>query len=144
MIATLDIYFQSIPIWTKIGFWAVMCGIISMTLYRRLSPQQKLITLKEAQKNSRSTLRNYDGDMAGLYVLIGKDLNISFRHMGLMLIPTLIAITPVIYVMVELADYYQDVRVLPWHYDWIGSVEILFLLVMLPVSLIIKFAYKIH
>ncbi|MFW0777253.1 MAG: hypothetical protein ACN2B6_05995 [Rickettsiales bacterium] len=121
-----------------------MCGIISMTLYRRLSPQQKLITLKEAQKNSRSTLRNYDGDMAGLYVLIGKDLNISFRHMGLMLIPTLIAITPVIYVMVELADYYQDMRVLPWHYDWIGSVEILFLLVMLPVSIIIKFAYKIH
>lgn len=114
-----------------------------MWLYFKLSPQRKLAELSQRQKVSRLALKQYDGDMAGLYRMIGNDLKISFTHMGLMLLPTLVAIAPVVYVMMGLTAHYPG-DLLPWHAEWISDAEMLFLLVMLPVSLLIKFAFRVH
>ena len=133
MIETLDPALAFLPVWARISLWALVCSALSMWLYRQLSPQAALKALKEAQGASRKRLRGYDGDMAGLYRLIGTDLKISLRQMKLILLPTLVAVAPVVYVMLVLADFYTGENA-----EWI------FLGTMLPASLAIKYMFRIH
>lgn len=72
-------------------------GIISMWVYKRLSPQFFLMDNRDAQRASRSVLRHYDGDLMGLYSLIGKDLYITLLRIKKILIPTMASLlTPAI------------------------------------------------
>ena len=69
-------------------------GSLSMFIYAKLAPQQKLAELKTRLAQSRKTLAGYDGDMRGLFPLIGNDLSITLQQLRLIFIPALVGVAP--------------------------------------------------
>jgi hypothetical protein len=77
-------------------FSGLIAGACSMLIYMRLTPQQKLASIKAQIQQSRQAIAAYDGDMKGLFPLIGKDLSITFRQIRLVFLPAVISIAPCI------------------------------------------------
>ncbi|MEI6563061.1 MAG: hypothetical protein WCO42_02000 [bacterium] len=134
-----------LPDLAKIAVWAVLCSIISMALYRWLSPQKRLAAAKDDANRTRLTLSRYDGPGDGLPPLIRASLLAALRHMGLCLGPALVSSIPVIAIFLWMnAVYGTPARdTLSFGPSWFRAWYVPFSVVMLAASLTIKKVWRI-
>lgn len=94
------ILLQSVsPFWVVV-FWATMAGAVSMALYTFLTPQNKLLEIKKEIGKAQGELIRHEGDFAGLQKANAKVLKLSFKRLGLVLLPTLVALPPALFLIV--------------------------------------------
>lgn len=89
-----------LPDLLRVILWGAVGGIVSMLLFRALSRQQRLGELKREQRVVRESLDGYDGPMGEAWPLLGRMLGLSFRQVGLVLGPAIIASLPALSVIV--------------------------------------------
>lgn len=77
-------------------FMGVTAGIASMLLYLRVSPQEKMKSLKLECSSIQQQLSAYEGDFRGALALTSQNLRITFRRFLCALGPSLLAGLPVI------------------------------------------------
>jgi hypothetical protein len=114
--------------------WAIMASAISMALYKKISPQQKIAALKLEQRESRTALRKYDGEMAGLYSLLRADLTISVKQLGLVFVPAILSLIPCIYITYRVLTIYSEY----------SDAEIIYFSALVIASFLIKIIWKIQ
>ncbi len=132
-----------VPLTLRIIFLGVLFSLICMSIYFWISPQNKILTLKVMQKESRRHLRNHEGNFTDLYTLIWKDLKLTFLNFGLIFFPALISMFPLLYVTHDLGETYNKLYSTQYFY-WLGNAEIIFFTTLIAVSLVIKRYFKIH
>jgi hypothetical protein len=71
-------------------FWALLGAVVATELYRLLSPQHRLATVKNELRAAQRRLSNYDGEFAGAWPLMGGLLGLAFRRL-MMVLPAAIA-----------------------------------------------------
>lgn len=126
----------------RIVIWGCLSAAFSMGLYAKLSPQKKLLLLKEEQKASRKQLMSYDGEWDGLSTLIKRDLSLSLKQMGLIFLPFVLSVAPVVVLMTYLLDIYTSTYT-SFGPEWMRGFEFWYILSLLVVSLYLKFKFHI-
>lgn len=133
-----------LPPAASVALWAIFSSSISMALYARLAPQATLSALKQRQKATRQQLLAYDGAWEGAWKLMRENLSVSFRLIGLCLVPVMAATLPVAWIMYGLYQCYpQQVRIIPFGPVWMQGFDMYYLLVLLVISLFIKVRFRI-
>lgn len=74
----------------------IVAGALSMLLYGRWSPQERLQELKLQCNALQRQMSEYDGDFSGARALAQRNLRLSFRRLGLALGPSLLSGIPVL------------------------------------------------
>lgn len=99
-VTAIDAALQSIlPPLACIILWGTFSAVLSMVLYKLLSPQKKLQALKAAQKHARTQLLAHEGDFSSLQQLITKDIGLSLKQIALIFPAFFITVLPVIAIM---------------------------------------------
>jgi hypothetical protein len=143
IVASIDASMGGIPFLLRLIIWAIASAGISMALYARISPQQKLTHMKATQKETRRQLMRYDGNWDGLQALIIKDLSLALKQVGTVLLPFIISVAPMIWLMLQLAALYEGQTYSSFGPDWMRGFEFWYILVVIIASLIIKIKFKI-
>lgn len=86
--------------------WAVIGSLLTLGLYRLLSPQARIGQVKREARTARQRLYAYDGELAGAWPLISAQLGASLRHIGLVLPATMLAVLPLISLLTWLETAY--------------------------------------
>jgi len=86
----------------RVVLWGALMSVVTMLLYRLLSPQEKLARLRAETGESRRKLAEFDGELEGLWPLVGESLALSLRQIGTIFVPALIASLPVVSCLVWL------------------------------------------
>ena len=92
--------------------WGLVGSIVSMGVYRLISPQARIAELRHAAVSARRRMAAYDGEFSGLGDVALTSLGLSFRHVGAVLLPAVFASLPVICLLAWLSNSYgyQDPR----------------------------------
>jgi len=77
-----------------------------MAVYKRISPQTRIAQLRKAAVEARRRMAAYDGEFSGLGEVAFTSLGLSFRHVGAILLPAVIASLPVICLLAWLSNTY--------------------------------------
>ena len=80
----------------RVVIWATLAGAGSMYLYRLISPQEKLQAIQNDVKTAQKVMADYKGDLAGMWPLIGHNLKLALKRVGISFMPSLIAGLPMI------------------------------------------------
>lgn len=94
------------PETARILLWAAAAAILSMLLYRVLSPQRRLAQLAAEERLLRSRLNDTPAEMAEGLASAGRLLRLALLRLGLVLLPALAAALPVICIMIWLNAHY--------------------------------------
>lgn len=101
--ATLDgALTKVLPPVGRLMVWAALAGVVSVLLYRALSPQRRIAAAKARAAALRRRLDGHDGAFAEALPLLRAQLGASLRHVGLVLPGTLLAALPVLSLLVWL------------------------------------------
>lgn len=100
-----------LPPLLRLVVWAAIAGAGTLLLYRLLSPQQAIAEAKQAARQARQRLQQFDGELDEARPLIAAQFRTAFRHLGLVLIPSLVAALPLIALLSWLETDYS--RALP-------------------------------
>jgi hypothetical protein len=79
--------------------WAAVAGALSMILYARLTPQDRIRRLKRVSARVQERLRSYEGDFQGAMALSRRNVGLALSRLWLSAGPSLVAGIPVIAVM---------------------------------------------
>ncbi|HCE40404.1 hypothetical protein Y5W_00840 [Alcanivorax sp. 521-1] len=90
----------------RLAVWAVLAGVGTLLLYRLLSPQKRIGQAKRDAREARRALNGFDGEFSEAGPLIKAQFTTAFRHLGLVLIPTLISILPLLALLTWLEGHY--------------------------------------
>lgn len=131
-----------LPPLLAVSLWAMLSAVFSMLIYAKISPQQKMLAAKDAQRASRKALLAYDGNLRGMYALIGKDLRLSLRMIGMAIIPFALAALPVMGLMLALSPLYPNTLTTIGP-EWMQGFDFWYIVVLIVVSLIIKITFRI-
>lgn len=93
----------------RLALWAVLAAVVSMGLYAWLSPQSHLSTLKAQLLAARRAVNTYDGDFGGVWPLMRRMLGLSFRQVGMVIGPVLLASLPILFLLVWISNAYGPV-----------------------------------
>jgi hypothetical protein len=99
ILSFLDGLLQFLPPLVRLILWGLVSGVLSMLLYAALSPQGRLTAIKQELQEARSELARSDESFDELMVLVQRNLLLSFKHLGLVVLPALIASLPLISVL---------------------------------------------
>lgn len=99
-----------LPDFFRLILWGVLCGWLTMLVYRRLSRQEAIAELKAQQKVQQEAITRFDGEFDELMPLIRRTFSLGFRQLGLSLGPALLATIPVLFIVawVATAFVYQQ------------------------------------
>ena len=92
-----------LPPLIRLVLWGVAAGWLTMLVYRRLSNQEKIGSLKAEQKAQQKRIAEFDGEFSELMPLVRATLDTGFRQLGLALGPALLATVPVLFLVVWVA-----------------------------------------
>ena len=95
-----------LPPAARLILWGILAGWLTMLLYRRLSNQEKIGTLKERQKQLQREINAFDGEFEHLLPMIREALATGMRQLGLALGPALLATVPILFLVFWLAGEY--------------------------------------
>jgi hypothetical protein len=129
------------PLWRVVA-WAVLSAGLSMAIYFFISPQKKIVGLKEEQKSARQLLLKHDGDFDELKKLIGADLALTLRQLKHMLFPFLLSLAPLFVLMIPLAEIYNQ-ALTDMGPSWTHGFEFWYVATLVVASLLIKVIFKI-
>lgn len=87
----------------RLILWGILCGWLTMLVYRRLSRQEAIADLKAQQKVQQEAIAGFDGEFDELMPLIRKTFSLGFRQLGLSLGPALLATIPILFIVAWVA-----------------------------------------
>lgn len=96
----------ALPPLARLVAWAALAGVVSVLLYRALSPQRRIAATKAQAAALRRRLDTHDGALGEALPLLRAQLAASLRHVGLVLPATLLASLPVLTLLVWLDTAY--------------------------------------
>lgn len=123
--------------------WGVLTAIISMAIYAKIAPQEKIRTLKAEQKANKSVLKAYEGEFDGMSALLKKDIGYSLKLVAVSLLPFVVSLAPVVLLMYGLEELNTNTVYPTLGAEWTGNFDFWFLLSAIVVSLAIKIIFKI-
>lgn len=88
----------------RILMWGALGAVVSMELYRLLSPQARIRAVRGELEATRRQMAGFDGSFAEGRPLIGRLLALSWRQLALVAPAALLASVPMIMVMVWLSN----------------------------------------
>jgi hypothetical protein len=96
----------ALPPLVRLILWAIAAAILSLALYRWLSPQRRIAEIKTAAIAARQRLNAHDGDLESALPLMRQSMVLAVRHVGLVLPAALVASLPVLALLVWLDGAY--------------------------------------
>ena len=84
----------------------VVAGAVSMLVYARLSPQEKLQSLKSQATDLQQQMASFDGDFSGAMALAQQNLRLSLKRLGIALGPSLVSGIPVLAALPVIGEAY--------------------------------------
>lgn len=96
-----------LPPLARILLWALLAALLTMELYRLLSPQERLATIKRQSREARQRLNAYAGTFAEAGPLINRVLTLALRHIRLVVPATLGTALPLLVLVVYLHTTYS-------------------------------------
>jgi hypothetical protein len=88
----------------------IACGIVggvaSMLVYGRFSPQGQLKELKLQAADLQQQMSHFDGELAGAMALASQNLKLSFRRLGVAMVPSLWSGLPVLLALLVVREQY--------------------------------------
>lgn len=97
-----------LPAIVHVFAWGIFAGWISMWIYRRTSHQDRLTAIRRELAAAQRALTNYDGEFRGLMPLIGRQLGLAFRQMGVTVMPALLAGLPMLFLLPWLSNQFES------------------------------------
>ncbi len=122
-----------LPDTARLLLWAVIGALVSMGLYRVLSPQRRIAQGKRDLARARQRLDAYDGELDGAWPLIGTLLGTAFAQVGRVGAPAVLASLPLLSLLAWLSTAYGydypgpgtapaiDVVPSPLRAEWLAS-----------------------
>lgn len=98
--------FGFLPAMVRIVIWAAIAALLSLELYRVLSPQAKVSGLKSELAEAQKRLNAFDGEFEDAWPLIGRMLSLAFQRIFIILPATLLASLPVLTMVVWMDSAY--------------------------------------
>jgi hypothetical protein len=95
----LDGLLQFLPALFRLLLWGFVSGLLSMLLYALISNQARLSSLKLEIRGTRAELATSDGSFDELLQVVQRALGLSFKHLGLVLLPAFFASLPLVCVL---------------------------------------------
>lgn len=87
--------------------WGCVMAIVSMGLYRLVSPQRKIATLRMEAAAARQQLATFDGEFEQLMPMVRRSLLLSMRQIGWIFFPALLASLPLVASLLWLDSAYS-------------------------------------
>jgi hypothetical protein len=88
---------------TRIAIWGLLSGALTIPIYWVLSPQNGIRDCKSASRRNRLELKDYDGEFSGAKGLLLKNVTLSFKLLGMVILPTLASSLPIVAMMLWLS-----------------------------------------
>lgn len=85
-----------LPATLRVMLWAAILAVGTMLLYKWLSPQERIGRAKREAREARRKLNTFDGEFADAGPLIRDQFVTAFKHIGLVVPGTIIAILPLL------------------------------------------------
>lgn len=144
-VIAFDQWLQSfMPPLASVAIWALISSVVSMGMYAKLAPQHRLAGLKDRQKALRKQMLTFDGEWDEAKKLVGENLSVSLRLIGLCIGPVLVATVPIVWIMFALYECYSEqVIFIPVGPDWIQNFDMYYLLLLIVFSIYIKIRFRI-
>lgn len=95
-----------VPPSVSVAIWAAVAAVLSLELYRLVSPQTKIERLKLDAREAQRELGTYDGEFGGAAPLIRRTLALSLTRVAIVLPATLVAALPIVVLLVWLSNSY--------------------------------------
>jgi hypothetical protein len=95
-----------LPPLARLILWAVAAAIVSLSIYRWLSPQRRITETKAEAVEARRRLNAHDGDLESAMPLMRRSVGLALRQVGLVLPGALVASLPVLALLVWLDATY--------------------------------------
>lgn len=84
----------------RLAFWAVLGAVLSMLIYRLLTPQRRIAGIERITRRLRRRLDQHEGELREGFSLIGKMLRLSLERLRLVVGPALVGALPIIFLVV--------------------------------------------
>lgn len=85
-----------LPLAIRIALWAILLAVITLALYKGLSPQARIGRAKREAREARQALNRFDGEFADAGPLIKRQFATALRHIALVVPGTVISILPLL------------------------------------------------
>lgn len=109
LLARADGLVSGLPEWLRVTLWALVGAALSMELYRLLSPQAHIRTVKATLAEAQAKVAAFDGPFEEGWPLIRRMLALALRRVWLVLPATLAASVPLLVLILWLAVAYGAV-----------------------------------
>jgi len=93
----------ALPEFLRLLVWGVICGWLTMVVYRLLSRQEAIAELKSQQKVQQEAISQFDGEFNELMPLIRRTFSLGFKQLGLSIGPALLATIPILFIVAWVA-----------------------------------------
>ncbi len=114
ILAWLDHYLLGwLPAALRVVLWGLLSALGSMWLYKAISPQKRLAQIKSQVMESRRELNSFDGELTQLWPLLGRNLSLAMRQLGLTFLPAIAASLPVLFILVSMSNRYDALPAQP-------------------------------
>lgn len=126
---------QALPPWARLLVWAAIGAVLSMEVYRLLSPQKRIAGLRQQVRDAQRRMAEFDGEFAEAWPHIRRTLGLALRRVGLVVPATLISALPLLVIIVWLDGRYGGTYPPPgvsidvnvpgdrWQGRWIAAAE---------------------
>jgi len=102
-----DHLFFWLPGILRIILWGLVASFGSMAMYKWISNQKRIGELKSQILEARGKLNAFDGELSKLWPLLGHNLSLAGRQLGLTFIPAMTASLPVIFILVWMSNIHD-------------------------------------
>lgn len=142
-IASVDaIASQVLPPLARAATWGSIAGALSMAVYAWVSPQKRILAIKEEQKIARRALMQHDGEFDDMLKLMRADLGLSLKTLGIAIPAFLISVIPVAFLIYALSPLYTTALV-DFGPSWTQGFEFWYIVAMIVISLAVKILFRI-
>jgi len=129
-----------LPPWVRVVLWGGLAALVSMELYRALSPQERIRAVESDMRGMRARLdAAQDGTFQEGWTVVRQMMRLSFRRIALVTPAAIIAWLPPLLLVIWMSGAYQGERILrlggP---SWVGGWELPFFISLSVVALAIK------
>jgi hypothetical protein len=95
-----------LPRAARLALWSMIAGASTMLIYRALSPQRRLRTIKVDLRIAQRRLNEFDGEFADAWPHMRRMLGLAFAQLGLVIGPAGAALAPMVLVAGWIAQTY--------------------------------------
>lgn len=95
-----------LPAPAVLALWAAVGAVLSLELYRFVSPQQYISRIRHQVDQARRQLARHEGDMDEAWPLLKSMLGLSFKRVAVVMPATLLGAYPILALLVWLSSAY--------------------------------------